>query len=89
MSRYERGWIPDVAIPQDSPPSMDNLLIRENSAIGELLLKGSADTLAEAGQCRANLDDLVDNYPLGRPRNDITLEQAHRIAQGLGTVARL
>lgn len=89
MSRYEQGWIPDVAIPQDDPPSMDRLLIREATELGGLLLYGCAESLKDAKQCRVNIDDLLDNYPLGKPRNEITLEQAHRIAKNLGTVARV
>lgn len=82
MSRYNGNFKPDVAIPQDDPAGMERLIVREFTAYGLVMMRGAADSYDEAGQCEANFNDLLDKYPLGQPRNPITLDEAHRRARG-------
>lgn len=65
---YNQAPTPDIAIPQNDKHEMGNAIMREWAAFKVLMIRGAQDALVEAGQCMANVDDLLDHYPDGALR---------------------
>lgn len=84
--RYNQLPDPDVAIPQGDVTDLRNAIIREWFDHRRLMMVGSGDTYTEAQQCVANWDSLLDHYPMGLKRNEVSVDQAHDIARFAGGV---
>ncbi len=69
-------YTPDIKIPRDDPPGLENLIRREWADLRYVRsLDREAMAKRDAGQCEVNIDALLDNYPLGVRRRELTEDE--------------
>lgn len=73
--------IPDIKIPKNNSQEMEKSITREYTERKRLVQRGSYDTINEANQCEVNFNELLDHYPYGKRRAEVSLETAHHIAK--------
>lgn len=73
---------PKVKIPRNDVHELENAITREYSVIKRYPGSVSWDENKAVTQATDNMNELLDNYPLGFKRNEVPLEEAHHVALG-------
>lgn len=76
-----------IRIPLNNTRALEGLIMREFASYTVLMARGSWDTSEESDKCKANYDILLDHYPGGVRRSEVSVEQANEAIYRLGQQA--
>jgi hypothetical protein len=75
---------PDIKIPLNNQQSLEGLVTREFQSWVVLKAQNDSDVQDEIDQCESNFNNLLDHYPAGLPRPEVSIEQANEAILRLG-----
>jgi hypothetical protein len=81
------GERPDIRIPVNNPRALQGLVTREFQSYIVLKAYVTSETRAEMDQCEANMNNLLDHYPGGVRRPEVSVEQANESIARLGRLS--
>lgn len=78
---------PDIHIPKGNPRALQGLITREFQSFVVLKAYESSGHQDEMNQCEANMNSLLDHYPGGVQRPEVSAEQTNEAILRLGQKA--
>lgn len=78
---------PDIRIPVNNQPALEGLIMREYASFAILCADRSGEAIPEQNQCEANFNTLLDHYPGGVRRPEVSAEQTNEAIARLGQKA--